>query len=135
MTTVTPSGNVPQMPRSVVVREISAIDAALPADSKFGFNASDFDEIVITATLLGGATAAALELFYWSEAKNGTPNGGFVPGATAETISVTSSGQRKIFRVAGSGSVWVNCSSITGGSGARVRVEVGGVPVYGQRGL
>ena len=133
MADVMPNAGVPALPELNIVRQVSANDAALPTAKNKGINCSDFDEITVTATLLGGATAAAIELFYWSDAKNGTPNGGFVPGATAETLAVTASGQRKIFRVAHS-IVWFNVTAITGGTGARVRIEVGGIPIYGRRG-
>jgi len=134
MAEVTPTASVPYAPGSSVFREVDANDAALPTERKAGINCADFDEVVVTATLLNGGTAATVEPHFWSEAKNGAPNGGFVPEATPQVLAVTAAGARRIFRVGHSGSVFFEVTGIAGGAGKRVRLEVSGIPVYGRKG-
>lgn len=118
-----------------VIREVSANDAALPTDRPSGLNCADFDELVVMCTLLGGATAADVEPHFWSEAKNGTPNGGFINEGTPQTINVGVNGVIQRVKVHHHGSVFFGVTGITGGSGKRVRIEVAGVPIYGEKGI
>jgi len=136
MAEVTPTASVPYAPDFNTFREVDANDALLPSERKSGINCADFDEVVIQASLLGGATAATIEPHFWSPSKNGAPNGGFVPEATPQTIALSgaNTGVRKIFRVGHSGSVFFEVSGLAGGAGKRVRIEVAGIPVYGRKG-
>lgn len=116
------------------VRSIDTPDIALPGEKNRGLGCADFDEIVLVGTPLGGATAFTVDVYFWSEAKDGTLNGGFVPDITPISLSFTASGQRALVRVAHSDSVWFHVPSITGGSGERVRLEIAGVPVFNRVG-
>jgi len=115
-----------------VVREPSANDAALPTQKSAGLNCDEFDEVVVMVTVTGAVTAATIEPHFWAGAKNGTPNGGFVPEATPQTISVTAAGVRKVLRVAHHDSVFFELTGLTGAG--TVRIEVAGVPVFERRG-
>lgn len=128
--TTKPTGVISYNPELKNVRVLDAQDAALPTDKGAGFNCAEFDEIVVVGTVLGGATAFTLVPYFWSDSKNGTPNGGFVPALPAISLSFTASGQRTIIRVAHHGSVWLHVPSVTAGAGERVRLEVAGIPVF-----
>lgn len=134
MTAVLPTGRVPAAPTFSLFREVAANDAALPTKKEAGINCADFDEVAIHATLLNGGTAATVEPHFWASEKDGSPNGGFVPEATPQTLAVTAAGARKIFRVAHCDSVFFEVTGIAGGAGERVRLEVSGVPIYGRTG-
>ena len=135
MVAVAENPHVTALPELRLVREVEAVDGSLPSEKRAGVNLADFDEVAVVVTLLNGATAADVEPHFWSDAKEGSPaNGGFVPPSPAATLSVTASGQRFVYRVAHHGAVFFQVTSITGGAGKRVRVEVGGVPVYNRMG-
>lgn len=134
MADVNPCGKISYNPTLNVVRELEAQDSALPTEKKNGVNCAEFDEIVVVGTVLGGATAFTLDVYFWSEAKDGSPNGGFVPALPAISLSFTASGQRAIVRVAHHATVWLHVPSITGGTGKRVRLEAAGVPAFNVRG-
>lgn len=129
-----PTGRVSYNPTLLHVRTISVNEAAAPGEKKFGLNLAEFDEVILVGTPLGGATAFTVDVNFWSEAKDGTPNGGFVPALPAISLSFTASGQRAIVRVAHHGSVFFQVPSITGGTGDRVRLEVAGIPAFNRRG-
>lgn len=130
MADVTATGRVPSAPKLSTFREVSANDAALPTEKKAGINCADFDEVVVVATPVAPCSGATIEAHFWSDAKDGTPNGGFVPEATPQTLTM-GSGTRMVFRVAHAGSVFFEVTAMAGGGG-KVRLEVSGVPVYGR---
>lgn len=135
MAAVNPQARVAMAPEFNVIREVAANDSVLPTKKEAGINCADYDELVVTVTLLGGATAAVIEPHFWSDAKNGTPNnGGFVNEATPQTISGVAAGVIKRVFVHHHGSVFFGVTGITGGSGNRVRIEVAGIPVFGKAG-
>lgn len=129
-----PTGKISYNPTLSHVRSVEAVDSALPTDKNKGINCAEFDEIVLIGTPMGGATAFTVDVYFWSEVKDGTPNGGFVPASAPISLSFTASGQRAIVRVAHHQSVWFNVPSISGGSGERVRLEAAGIPVFNRVG-
>lgn len=135
MAAVNVKARIASAPEFNVVREVDANDSVLPTDKASGVNCADFDELVVMCTLLNSATAATVELHFWSDAKNGSPNGGFVNEATPQTITVNAAGVIKRVFAHHHGSIFFGVTGITGGSGKRVRIEVAGVPVYGQKGV
>jgi len=136
MTAVIETPRVSWAPDQRIARIVKANDAALPAKKSEGLNCADFDDLFVYVTLLNGATAATVEPHFWSSFKDGTPNGGFVPEATPQVITATAAGVVKRIKVHHQGSVFFEVTGIAGGlaTDERVRVEVSGVPVYGQAG-
>jgi len=132
MSDVTATGRVPSAPKASLFREVAANDAALPTEKKAGLNCADFDEIVVIATPVAPCSGANVEPHFWSEAKDGTPNGGFIAEATPVVLAM-GGGVRKVFRVAHADSVFFEVTGMAGGGG-KVRLEVYGVPVYGRVG-
>ncbi len=132
MADVTVEQRIGYAPDFHVVREVAADDAALPTGKSAGVNCAEFDEVSVMVTLLNSATAANVEAHFWSPAKNGTPNGGFVPDASPTVIAGVAAGVRKVVRVGHHDSVFFEVTGITGGSGNRVRVEVAGILIFGR---
>lgn len=134
MAAVTTIHKIAVQPELTTIRTVSANDAALPATKAGGINCSEFDEIVVVVTLLNSCTAANVNAHFWSDAKNGTPNGGFIGEVTTQTIAATATVGQKVIRVAHHDSVFLEVTGITGGAGERVRIEVAGIPVYNRMG-
>ena len=136
MTTVTPRLRVPCAPDVQIVREVKVNDPSIPTFLEAGINCADFDEVRVTATLLNSATAATIEPHFWSDNKDGTPNGGFVEESSPNVLSVPAAGKTDVFRVGHAKSVFFGVTGITGGvaTNPRVRIEVSGIPVYGNKG-
>jgi hypothetical protein len=132
MANVTATGRVPSAPTSSIFREVSANDAALPVKKEAGINCADFDEVVVVATPVAPCSGANIEPHFWSESKDGTPNGGFIPDVVPQIMAM-GSGTRKVFRVAHCESVFFEITAMAGGGGS-VRLEVSGVPIYGRVG-
>ena len=131
MAAVTPTGDVPYAPDMNCIREVAANDS-LPTERKYGINCADFDELMVFLTPVAGATAASVEPHFWSESKDGSPNGGFVTEVTPQTLAIAGgSSKMKIIRVGHAKSVWFHVTGLAGGS---VRLEVSGIPVYGKMG-
>ncbi len=118
------------LPKLTLVRSVSADDSPLPTTKSSGFNAAEFDEIVIVGSLKNSATGAVITAYFWSDAKSK-----FVPDTPG--ISLTLSGaddaKRVVARVAHAESVFLGVSSLAGGAGERVDIEVGGIPIHGLR--
>lgn len=124
-----PCGVIRSLPALSVYRKVEANDSALPTSKRAGLNCADFDEILVVASLKGGATAAIIEPHYFSDEESR-----FLPSLPAEQFSLSGQGQRFVLRVGHHGSVFFVVNAITGGSGERVVLEVGGIPVHGQKG-
>jgi len=134
MAAVTPLGRVPYAPDLGLIREVVGNDAALPTKREAGINCADFDELMVIVTPKGGTTAANVEAHFWSDAKDGSPNGGFVSEVTAQTIVISGGAAKmRIVRVGHSKSVWFHVTGLAGGA-TTVRIEVAGIPVYGHKG-
>ena len=117
-------------PEFKLAREVSDNDTVSSLEKRNGINCSDFDEIVVMANLVNGATSADIEPHFWSDCKNG-----FVNEQSPQTINVGVSGVIRTLRVHHHGSVFLGVTGLTGGSGKRVQIEVAGIPIYGRKGL
>lgn len=118
-------------PDFALVREVTAVDAALPAVKTAGLNLAEFDEVVVEVTL-DGPTGVVVEPVYWVEGV-GAVAGSFVRDATSQKLTVPSAaGLRKIVRVAHHGSVFFEVTGLVGAGS--VFVHVAGVPVFGKAG-
>jgi hypothetical protein len=133
MTAVIPQARVPYAPDMQVIREITTADVALPTKREAGINCADFDELLVLVTPKPGASALTVEPHFWSEAFDGGvgTNGKFVPESSPQTITMGAAGKMRIVRVGHAKSVWFHCTALTG---AGARIEVSGIPVYGQKG-
>ena len=133
MTAVTPQARVPSAPEMQVIREVTVSDTVLPTKREDGINCADHDELMVLVTPKPGASALTVEAHFWSENFDGGAgaNGKFVPEGTPQTITMGANGVMKIIRVGHAKSVWFHA---TGLAGAGARIEVSGIPVFGQSG-
>ena len=134
MVSVLPKYNVAASPEFTLIREVSANDSSLPDIKSAGINCSDFDELIVMATLTASATAADVEPHFWSPSKDDTPaNGGFINEATPQTINVGVNGVIQRIKVHFHDSVFLGVTGLTGAGS--VRIEIAGIPAYGQKGI
>jgi hypothetical protein len=115
--------SIPNLPDVATMRVVKVDDAATPTDPRAGFSVADYHEIVMNLILKNGASAAALEAFFWS------PEGAkFFPQSPA--ITYTGGEVQLRWQVNRAGRIFVKVTGIVGGAATddRVFLEIGGVP-------
>lgn len=118
-------------PSFKLIRTLKVDDVVGSELKSHGVNCTEFDEVLVMLSLHNLATAADLQLHFWSDAI-----GGFVAEAVPVVASVTAAGVLVRLTTHRHNSVFFEITGIAGGIPAddRVKIEVAGVPKFNEVG-